>query len=191
VASPSEPLSGKRLLLGLSGGIACTKTATLVSRLVQDGAQTRVLMTQAATQFVGPVTFRSLTGEPVVTDVFTDAPHPDSPHVGLARWADALVIAPATADLIARLAHGLCDDPISLVSCALPRETPVLLAPAMNAEMWSHPITQRNVQDLRATLGWEIAEPEEGWQACRTEGAGRMRDPEALRECVQAVLQDS
>lgn len=189
-AAPAR-LANRRIAVALSGGIACYKTATLVSRLVQQGAEVRVLMTDAATRFVGPLTFQSLTGRAVLTSAWQpvhENDHPESPHVGLARWCDLLVIAPATADLIARLAHGLTDDVVSLVACALPRTTPVLVAPAMNAEMWENPITQRNVQTLRDPLKYQLVGPDEGWQACRTTGAGRMSEPEAILDAVHAAL---
>ncbi|MFW6060474.1 MAG: flavoprotein [Phycisphaeraceae bacterium] len=192
MAPPSDTaLTNRRIAVALSGGIACYKTATLVSRLVQQGADVRVLMTEAATRFVGPLTFQSLTGRTVLTSAWqpvSENDHPESPHVGLARWCDLLVIAPATADLIARLAHGLTDDVVSLVACALPRDTPVLVAPAMNAEMWQNPITQRNVQTLRDPLNYQIVGPEEGWQACRTTGAGRMSEPDAIYDAVRDSL---
>lgn len=188
--APAE-LTGRRIAVALSGGIACYKTATLVSRLAQGGAEVRVLMTDAATRFVTPLTFQSLSGHPVVTSIWpaeTSHDHPESPHIGLARWCELLVIAPATADLVARIAHGLTDDVVSLVACALPRTTPVLVAPAMNAEMWESPITQRNVATLREALRWQLVGPESGWQACRTEGAGRMSEPEAIFTACREVL---
>src|SRR5690606_21250095 len=107
-----------------------------VSRLVQHGADVRVLMTQAATRFITPLTLQSLSGHPVLTTPWESDDWPDAQHVGLARWCDLMILAPATADLIARIAHGLCDDVVSLTACALPRSTPVLLAPAMNEQMW-------------------------------------------------------
>lgn len=178
----SGPLPGKHIAVGLSGGIACYKTATLVSRLVQRGADVRVLMTEAATQFVGPLTFQSLSGKPVLTSVWQADDHPDSQHVGVARWCDLMVIAPATANTIAKLAHGLTDDPVSLVASALPSGTPLLIAPAMNADMWANAIVQKNVATLKILPNVTLIGPESGWQACRTEGAGRMSEPEAILE---------
>jgi phosphopantothenoylcysteine decarboxylase/phosphopantothenate--cysteine ligase len=186
-ASPGS-LSGKRIAVGLSGGIACYKTATLVSRLVQQGADVRVMMTEAATRFVGPLTFQSLSGKPVLTSIWQADDHPDSQHVGVARWCDLLVIAPATANLIAKLAHGLTDDVVSLVACALPASTPLLIAPAMNADMWASPIVQKNVATLDALDNVTLIGPESGWQACRTEGAGRMSEPEAILETIVKAM---
>lgn len=174
------PLSGKRIAVALSGGIACYKTATLVSRLVQQGADVRVLMTEAATKFVGPLTFQSLSGKPVLTSTWQADDHPDSQHVGVARWCDLMVIAPATANTIAKLAHGLTDDVVSLVACALPASTPLLIAPAMNADMWANGIVQKNIATLDALDNVTLIGPDSGWQACRTDGAGRMSEPEAI-----------
>ena len=185
---PGGDLARRRIAVALSGGIACYKTATLVSRLAQRGADVRVLMTEAATRFVGPLTFQSLSGRTVLTSQWQHDEHPDSQHVGLARWCELMIIAPATADLIAKITHGFTDDVVSLVACALPRTTPVLIAPAMNAEMWQSPITQRNVEALRDPLGWRLVGPEEGWQACRTSGAGRMSEPELILDAALDLL---
>ena len=184
------PLSGRRIAVALSGGIACYKTATLVSQLVQQGADVRVLMTDAATKFVGPLTFQSLSGKPVLTSVWQSDDHPDSQHVGVARWCDLLVIAPATADLIAKLAHGLTGDVVTLVACALPANTPLLIAPSMNADMWANPIVQKNVETLKLLPNLTLVGPDDGWQACRTEGSGRMSEPGAIAQVVQRVLND-
>ena len=182
--SGGGPLSGKHIIVALTGGIACYKTATLVSRLVQQGADVRVLMTEAATRFVGELTFRSLSGKPVMTSPWQADDHPDSQHVGVARWADLMVIAPATANILAKLAHGLTDDVVSLTACALPGQTPLLLAPAMNADMWAGPIVQQNVAALAALDHVTLIGPDSGWQACRTKGAGRMSEPETILDAI-------
>lgn len=189
--TPEAVLRGRRVLVGIGGGIAVYKTATLVSRLVQGGADVRVLMTEAATRFVTPLTFQSLCGNTVLTSVWQSDDRPDAQHVGIARWAELVILAPATADLIAKMAAGICDDVVSLAVAALPRHprpTPVLLAPAMNADMWASPIAQRNVRTLTALDGWEQIGPEEGWQACRTSGPGRMSEPEVILAAAQRVL---
>lgn len=187
-ASPGSPecglLLGKRIVVALSGGIACYKTATLVSRLVQQGADVRVLMTESATRFIGPLTLQSLSGKPVLSSIWQSDDNPDSQHIGVARWCDLMIIAPATANILAKLAHGLTDDMVSLIACALPSGTPLLLAPAMNADMWANPIVQKNVATLDALDHVTMVGPESGWQACRTEGAGRMSEPEAILEAV-------
>jgi phosphopantothenoylcysteine synthetase/decarboxylase len=185
---PDTNLSGSRLLVALTGGIACYKMATVVSRLVQRGAQVTVLMSDAARRFVGPLTFESLSGRPVLTSQWEQVDSHDSQHVALARSAHLMVIAPASANTLARLAAGLCDNIVTTVACALPRTTPLLLAPAMNAQMWEHPLTQRNLQTLREVVGCHTVGPETGWQACRTQGPGRMSEPEAIIAEIEKLL---
>lgn len=180
----------RRVLLGVTGGIACFKAAALTSQLVQGGATVRVVMSEAATRFVTPLTFASLSGHEVTTDFFapTDA-DPESSHISVARWCQLMIIAPATADTIARLGAGLCDTPVTLVAAALPASTPVVLAPAMNEQMWENTVTQRNLATVKEVLGYHMVDPQNGWQACRTVGIGRMADPEAIVSAVEAVLQ--
>jgi phosphopantothenoylcysteine decarboxylase len=188
----SDPvLSGKKVLVAVTGGIAAYKTATLVSRLTQGGAEVRVIMTRAATRFVAPLTFQSLSGNSVLTSMWQSDDRPDSQHIGLARWCDLMVIAPASANTIAKLAAGLTSDLVSLTASALPRSPksrPALLAPAMNADMWANPIVQRNLATVQQLLGFKTVGPEEGWQACRTRGAGRMSDPEKILEAARGLL---
>ncbi|MEM7624624.1 MAG: flavoprotein [Planctomycetota bacterium] len=190
-STPPPALAGRRVLVGLSGGIAAYKTATLVSRLAQAGAEVRVVMTEAATRFITPLTLQSLSGHPVLTSMWDHDDRPDSQHVGLARWAELFVIAPCSADMIAKIAAGLTPDLVSLTVCALPSETPLFVAPAMNADMWASPVVQRNLQTLRDLLPnlHEIG-PAAGWQACRTNGSGRMSEPEDIFESVRGLLAD-
>lgn len=186
---PADSLKGKKILIALSGGIACYKTATLVSRLVQRGAEVRVIMTDAATKFITPLTLQSLSGHPVLTSMWDHDDRPDSQHVGLARWCDVLCIAPCSADMIAKLAHGLTPDIVSLTASALPTDTPLLIAPAMNADMWANPICQRNLNLLREHLpNLKEVGPDVGWQACRTQGSGRMSEPDAIRDVILDTL---
>ena len=186
---PDAPLQGKKILVALTGGIACYKTAMLVSRLVQQQAQVRVIMSDAATKFITPLTLQSLSGHSVLTSIWQHDDRPDSQHVGLARWCDLMCIAPCSADMIAKLAHGLTPDIVALTASALPSTTPLLLAPAMNADMWQNPICQRNLALLRELLpNFNQVGPEEGWQACRTTGSGRMTEPEAIRDTILALL---
>lgn len=193
-SSHDEPLAGRKVAVALSGGIACYKVATLVSRLAQRGASVRVLMTESACRFVTPLTFQALSGQAVLTSIWEKDDHPESQHVGVARWCDVMVIAPASAAMLAKLAHGLTDDVVSLVACALPRRhggelaTPLLVAPAMNADMWASPIVARNVATVRDLLGATLVGPKEGWQACRTSGPGRMAEPEQILEAVAAAI---
>ena len=184
----TSSLVDRRIAVALTGGIACYKTATLVSRLAQAGADVRVLMTEPATRFITPLTLQSLSGKAVLTSIWQVDDQPDSQHVGVARWCDLMIIAPATASTLARLAAGLAEDVVSLVACALPRATPVILAPAMNEQMWQNPVTQRNVATVRDTLGYHLVGPDEGWQACRTAGPGRMAEPEAIFDAVVQTL---
>ncbi len=187
--SSPRALAGRRVLVGLSGGIAAYKVATLVSRLVQAGAEVRVVMTEAATRFVGPLTFQSLSGHPVLVSVWEHDDRPDSQHVGLARWCELMVVAPASADVMAKLAAGLTPDALTLTACALPAATPLLLAPAMNADMWANPIVQRNLATLRELLpSLREVGPAEGWQACRTSGKGRMAEAQEIFDAVERQL---
>ena len=184
-----QPSSGRRVLVGVGGGIAAYKVCAAVSKLVQAGHQVRVAMTPAAARFVGELTFQALSGQSVLTSPWQHDDRPDSQHVGLARWAEAVLVAPATADLIARLAAGLCDDVVGLTVAAKPAATPLVLAPAMNADMWDQPILQRNLKTLAELLpGLSTVGPAEGWQACRTRGAGRMAEADELVAAVQRVL---
>ncbi len=184
----NDSLRDRRVIVALTGGIACYKTADLVSRLAQSGASVRVLMTDAATRFVGPLTFQSLSNGPVVTSVWDVEDNYDSPHIALARWCELMVIAPASADAIAKIAAGICEDVVCLVAAAIGTTKPMLLAPAMNADMWANPVTQRNVATLTDTLGYQTVGPDSGWQACRTTGPGRMSEPDAIFNAAVELL---
>src|SRR5580765_2606527 len=167
-------LAGKHIVLGLSGGIACYKAADFTRELIKAGATVQVVMTEAAEQFITPVTLQALSNRNVYTSQW-DAREPNAmAHINLTREADAIVIAPASADLIAKLVHGRADDLLSLMCLARPIERcPLLVAPAMNREMWAHPATQRNLAQLRAD-GTTLLGPDVGEQACREFGEGRM-----------------
>ncbi|MGC9456203.1 MAG: bifunctional phosphopantothenoylcysteine decarboxylase/phosphopantothenate--cysteine ligase CoaBC [Halothiobacillaceae bacterium] len=178
-------LSGRHILLGVCGGIAAYKACELLRRLRDAGGSVRVVMTESATRFVSPLTFQALSGEPVRVALFDEAAEAGMSHIELARWADALVIAPATADTLARLAHGMADD--LLTTLALATEAPLLVAPAMNRVMWSHPAVRENVERLQAR-GVQMIGPDEGAQACGETGAGRMSDPAMVLERVSACL---
>jgi phosphopantothenoylcysteine decarboxylase/phosphopantothenate--cysteine ligase len=170
----SEP---KRILLGVSGGIAAYKAAELVRLLRKDGAEVRVAMTRAAAQFVTPLTFQALSGNPVHTDLLDAESENAMDHISLARWADRMVIAPATANLIAKLSHGLADD--LLTTLYLAATCPVYVAPAMNQAMWGKPVTQENVAALQRH-GVRLIGPAQGEQACGETGFGRMSEPQAI-----------
>lgn len=169
-----QELANKRIVLGLSGGIACYKSADLVRRLVEHGATVDVVMTEAATHFITPTTMQALSGRPVFIDQW-DARMPNSmAHIDLTRGADAVLVAPASADFMAKLVHGQANDLLSTLCLA--RNCPLLVAPAMNREMWSAPPTQRNVLQLIED-GVMILGPGSGSQACRETGDGRMLEP--------------
>lgn len=168
---------GPRVLLGISGGIAAYKSADLVRRLIERGAEVRVVMTEAARAFITPLTLQALSGHPVRTDLLDSEAEMGMDHIALARWADQVLIAPATANLIARLAHGLADD--LLTTLVLATQAPLTLAPAMNHQMWSHPVTQENVRRL-TERGVRLLGPEAGAQACGEVGPGRMMEPDQI-----------
>jgi len=186
---PAGDLAGKRLVLGLSGGIACYKSAELLRELVKAGADVQVVMTEAAVQFITPVTMQALSNHPVVLDQW-DARAPNNmAHINLTREADAVVVAPASADFIAKLAQGRADELLSLMCLARPiQRCPLLLAPAMNREMWAHPATQRNIRQVQAD-GASVLGPAAGDQACGEIGDGRMLEAEELRDAVIAFFQ--
>jgi phosphopantothenoylcysteine decarboxylase/phosphopantothenate--cysteine ligase len=167
-------LSGKKILLGVTGGIAAYKSCELVRLLKGEGAEVRVVLTNAAARFVTPLTFQALSGNPVRTCLFDEAHEAAMGHIELARWADRLVVAPATADFIARLAHGLADD--LLTTLCLATDAPLLLAPAMNHRMWEHAATRHNLA-LLVSRGVILVGPDEGGLACGEEGPGRMSEP--------------
>jgi phosphopantothenoylcysteine decarboxylase/phosphopantothenate--cysteine ligase len=182
-------LQGKHIVLGLSGGVACYKAAELARELIKAGATVQVVMTDAAQQFITPVTMQALTGRPVFTSQW-DARQPNHmPHIDLSREAAAIVVAPASADFIAQLAQGRAGELLALLCLARPAERcPLLLAPAMNREMWQHPATQRNVAQVQAD-GATVLGPGSGEQACGETGDGRMLEAVELRDELIAFFQ--
>ncbi len=178
-------LEGCEILLGVTGGIAACKTADLTSKLVQAGVSVSVVMTKAAMKFVGPTTFEALTGRPVYSELFTPQEHFQGEHIGLAQRANLMVIAPASANTLSKLAHGAADDLLSTLTLAV--TCPVLLAPAMNTEMWNKPAVQRNIEQL-AKDGMLFTEPGSGWLSCGQVGAGRMAEPAELLTEITSVL---
>ena len=176
-------MNGRELLIGVTGGIAAYKTATLVSRLVQAGAGVSVVMTRSATKLVGPKTFEALTGRPVGTKVFGRNAHP---HIELAEAAELFCVAPATANILAKAALALADDLLS--TTLLSFDGPVVMAPAMNTRMWQKPAVERNVERLRAD-GVVMVGPEEGYLSCGTHGPGRMAAPEKIFQVIAEQLE--
>lgn len=180
-------LSGKHLVVGLTGGIACYKMAEFIRRAQDQGATIDVVMTQAATRFITPVTMQALTGRPVWTSAWDDRADNNMAHINLARQADAILVAPATADFMARTVMGLADDLLTTL-CLARGQCPLLVAPAMNREMWEHAATQRNVAQLHAD-GVAILGPAQGDQACGETGSGRMLEPAELLEEIIGFFQ--
>lgn len=188
--SPHEPageqtLAGRELIVAVCGGIAAYKTADLVSKLVQRGAGVTVVMTRSAQEFVTPLTFQALSGRPVRMDTFELAESSDPQHIGLTEKAQLMVVAPATANILAKVSHGICDDLVSVMICAA--ACPVIFCPAMNVRMWGNPVTQENVRRLEK-LGYKFIGPEEGWLACRNVGKGRMSESGTILEEVSRML---
>lgn len=176
----------RRLVLGLTGGIAAYKAAELARLLIGQNAAVQVVMTEAATRFISSATMQALSGRPVYSDLWDTRIDNGMAHIDLSREADLIVVAPASADFLAKLAHGLCDDLLSTLCVA--RDCPLLVAPAMNRQMWEHPATRRNVAQLRQD-GIVVLGPDSGSQACGESGMGRMLEPESLAEEILASFQ--
>jgi phosphopantothenoylcysteine decarboxylase/phosphopantothenate--cysteine ligase len=181
-------MQGKRILLGVTGGIAAYKAADLARRLIERGAQLQVVMTDAAREFITPMTFQALTGRPVRTSLWDAAAEAAMGHIELARWADLVLIAPASADFLARLAHGFADDLLSTLCLAT--SAPIAVAPAMNHLMWSNPATQANVE-LLANRGVHVLGPGTGEQACGEFGPGRMLESLEIADAIAPLLSPS
>ena len=187
--SPMNDLAGKHFVLGLSGGIACYKAAELCRELIKEGATVQVVMTGAAEQFITPVTMQALSGRTVYGSQWDSREPNNMPHINLSREADAILVAPCSADFMATLLHGRADELLSLMCLARPIDkVPLLLAPAMNREMWAHPATQRNMVQLAAD-GAHILGVGTGFQACGETGDGRMLEPPELLEDIIAFFQ--
>ena len=178
-------IAGREIVLGVSGGIAAYKAAALASLLVQRGAGVTAVLSRNAGRFVGAATFAALTGRPVAARSFDPAAFPLGAHIELAERADLVIVAPATADFLAKAAAGAGDDLLTtLILCA---ECPVLVAPAMNAAMWGKPAVQRNVDRLAAD-GMHVIPPGSGWLSCRKEGTGRMAEPDEIAAVIEQAL---
>ena len=171
------------LLLGVTGGIAAYKACDLTSRALKRGHSVRVIMTDSATRFVGPVTFEALSGHPVMLDTFADA----LGHIEWAKWADVMCIAPLTANTLSKIAVGLADDALTTVLMALPRGRPVVLGPAMNTEMWENPVTKRNLRWIAELGRYHVTPPAVKRLACGDYGAGGLADPAALLAMCEDV----
>jgi phosphopantothenoylcysteine decarboxylase/phosphopantothenate--cysteine ligase len=178
-------LHGKEILLGVTGGIAAYKSVLLLRELTKYGANVNVIMTQSATEFVGPLTFQTLSGNPVTTDIFTLFASSEIGHVSLASRADLLVIAPATANIIGKIANGIADD--FLTTMVMATRVPVLFAPAMNTNMWASQVVQKNISNLKA-MNYHFMDPAEGELACGVIGRGKLADIDAIMDEIKALL---
>jgi len=182
-----DMLAKREIILAVSGGVAAYKAAMLTSMLVQRGAGVTAVLTRNARRFVGAATFAALTGRPVATRSFDPSVHPLGAHIELAARADLVVVAPASADILAKAAAGSADDLLAtLLLCA---DCPVAFAPAMNTAMWAKPAVQRNVRRLEED-GATIIPPGSGWLSCRQQGAGRMAEPAAILAVIERILTD-
>jgi phosphopantothenoylcysteine decarboxylase/phosphopantothenate--cysteine ligase len=185
----ASQLAGKKIVLALTGGIACYKSAELCRALGKLGAQVQVVMTQSATQFITPLTMQALSGKEVYLDQWDARIANHMPHIELSRDADAILIAPCTANFMAKLANGICDDLLSTLCVARPARLPLIIAPAMNVEMWENPATQRNLQQIKND-GIAVVGPAAGAQACGEIGMGRMLEPEDILAELEASFQE-
>jgi phosphopantothenoylcysteine decarboxylase/phosphopantothenate--cysteine ligase len=181
-------LSGRKILVGLTGGIACYKVPYLIRALIKAEAEVRVIMTEAATKFITPLTLETISGNPVATTMFPDDQFVSTRHIDLATWSDLIVIAPATANFLGKAANGICDDLLSAIFCASP--SPVLIVPAMNPAMWQHRPTQKNRAYL-AEIGCQFIGPASGEMACDHWGEGRMVEPDQIFAEIESLLTKS
>lgn len=182
-------LDGYEVLLCVSGGIACYKAAELTSKLVQAGAGVTTAMTEAAQRFVAPLTYQSLSGRAVYTSMWQAEERYDPQHIQLTDRADLMIVAPATANILGKIASGIADDLVSALAMTATSACPILLAPAMNTRMWESPVVQANLAKL-VGLGLKTVGPNEGWLACRTVGQGRMAEPAEILAAATAILKD-
>lgn len=180
------PLRGYEVVVGVCGGIAAYKTAYLVSALVQRGCGVTVAMTDAAQKFITPLTFQALTARQVFTTLRSEANYHDPQHLRLTEAADLFIVAPATSNMLGKIAHGIADDLVSTM--IMSADCPILLAPAANTRMWENPIVQENAAALMKH-GYQIIQPGSGWLACRTVGAGRMAEPDEILLEAATILQ--
>ncbi|MFH0799218.1 MAG: flavoprotein [Pseudomonadota bacterium] len=181
----AKQFAGKTLVLGIGGGIAAYKCCELARLIVKDGADLRCVLTRAGAQFVTPLTLQTISANPVYTDMFSLIQEREIGHISLADAADLILVAPATADLIAKVACGICDELLTAVICAT--QAPVVFAPSMNANMWKNPIVQENVERL-VKHGYRIIEPTEGDLACGYKGKGRLPEPADIIAQITKIL---
>jgi phosphopantothenoylcysteine decarboxylase/phosphopantothenate--cysteine ligase len=182
-------LANLNILLGVTGGVAAYKAVDLASKLTAAGAKVRTVMTESACRLVGPKSFEAVTGSEVLTTMWSTPEEYSISHIGLADWADVVVVAPATANMIGKIANGICDDLLSTVLCVcwpLAQSGRTLLAPAMNNNMWANPAVQKNVRAAKE-MGFQLIGPVEGRLACGAEGPGRMAEPKDILEAIEEI----
>ena len=181
-------LSGLNILLGVSGGVAAYKAVDLASKLTASGARVNTVMTENACRFIGPKSFEAVTNSAVYTTLWNTTQEYKISHINLADWADIVVVAPATANIIGKIANGICDDLLSTTLCACWAK-PTLLAPAMNNNMWTNAAVQRNIKAIKG-MGFKLIGPEKGRLACGTEGIGRMSEPQDILELIEKIASE-
>jgi len=178
----------KNILVGVCGGIASYKTCELTRLLIKNDFSVKVVMTEAATKFVSPLVFQTLSRNPISLDIFALIKEEDPKHIDLAHWAGLCVIVPLSANTLSKIALGICDNLLTTVMCALPQTTKVILAPAMNECMWKNPIIQENVKKLEHLKKYIILKPQKGELACGIYGEGRMAEPEEIYKKIKSVI---
>ena len=181
-------LSGLNILLGVSGGVAAYKAVDLASRLTAGGAKVNTIMTENACRLIGPKSFEAVTNSAIYTTLWNTTQEYKISHINLADWADIVVVAPATANIIGKIANGICDDLLSTTLCACWAK-PTLLAPAMNNNMWTNAAVQRNIKAVKG-MGFKLIGPEKGRLACGTEGIGRMSEPQDILEAIEKIASE-
>ena len=181
-------LKGRQIVVGLTGGVACYKIPNLVRLLHKEEAVVQVIMTEAATKFITPLTLESVSGRPVAVELFPDGEFVATRHIDFSDWAGLIVVAPATANFLGKMANGISDDLLTTVVCA--HKKPILIAPAMNPGMWENPVTQKNCKFLKE-LGHQFVDPDEGEMACDHVGVGRMAEPEVIYQRIASLLKES
>jgi phosphopantothenoylcysteine synthetase/decarboxylase len=183
-------LVNNNILLGVTGGIAAYKAVDLASKMTAAGANVKTIMTRNACRFVGPMSFEAVTGAQVYSSLWRDSGDHKIGHIALAEWANIVVVAPASANIIGKAANGICDDLLSTVLCTcwnLAKQGKAILAPAMNTNMWTNPAVQKNIETLKK-MGYRLTGPAEGRLACGTEGIGRMSEPKEILEAVEKIV---
>lgn len=185
MAKRRSHIEGAKVLLGVSGGVAAFKAVDLASKLAGQRARVKTVMTENACRLVGPKSFEAVTGSPVYTDLWGSSEDYTIGHVALAEWADIVVVAPATANIIGKIANGICDDLLSTVLCTCWAK-PTVLAPAMNSDMWANPAVRRNIEMVKK-MGFGVVGPERGRLACGVEGVGRMSEPRDILEAIEKI----